>query len=70
MPQKPQPSIAFAYRHVKETHVKPVNKIITFTVPWKLVPTVSQFKSLGWPKQGPQIKLLTSASEESHLKMS
>lgn len=47
MPQKPQLSIAFAYRHVKETHVKAINKITTFTVPWKLVPAVSQFKSLG-----------------------
>lgn len=31
MPQKPQPSITFAFRHVEETHAKVINKIMTFT---------------------------------------
>lgn len=33
MPQKPQLSIAFAFRHVKETHIKAINEIMMFTVP-------------------------------------
>lgn len=31
MPQKPQPSITFAFRHVEETHAQVINKIMTFT---------------------------------------
>lgn len=29
-PQKPQPSITVAFRHVEETHAKTINKIMTF----------------------------------------
>lgn len=31
VPQKPQPSITVAFRHVEETHAKTINKIMTFT---------------------------------------
>lgn len=31
MPQKPQPSITLAFRHVEEMHAKPINQIMTFT---------------------------------------
>lgn len=30
VPQKPQPSITVAFRHVEETHAKTINKIMTF----------------------------------------
>lgn len=31
MPQKPQPSITFAFRHVEEMHAKTIKQIMTFT---------------------------------------
>lgn len=60
MPQKPQPSITFAFRHVEEMHAKPINQIMTFTFSPRLaVPVTLQHVVLREPEQLSSITLTT-----------
>lgn len=59
-PQKPQPSITVAFRHVEETHAKTINKIMTFIFfPRLSVPAILQRVILYESKQLSYIKLAT-----------
>lgn len=60
MPQKPQPSITFAFRHVEEMHAKTINQVTTFTFSPRLsVPVILQPVILREPQQLSSITLTT-----------